>query len=118
MTYVPVEVFIECMRASGIKDRYEYYELHRRGIVPTDLMPKSPALTYKSSFHLSPEAKAYQKAYQQSPKWKAYRKSPKAKEYRKAYRKSPKAEEYRKAYRQLPEQIAYHKAYYQRTKKT
>ena len=44
MNYIPVEVFIECMQTSGIKSKYEYYELHNRDIVPTDLMPKSPAL--------------------------------------------------------------------------
>ena len=105
MTYIPVDVFIECMQTSGIKSKYEYYELHNRGIVPTDLMPKSPALTYKSSYQQTPKWKAYQKAHQQSPKVKAHRKLPEQRAYQKAYR-------------QLPYQKAYHKAYYQRTKKT
>ena len=93
MTYIPVEVFIECMQTSGIKSKYEYYELHNRGIVPTDLMPKSPAVEYNNTYQKayrqlpkviakkevyaqSPEGKAYQKAYQHSPKYKAYRTTP------------------------------------------
>ena len=96
MTYIPVEVFIECMRTSGIKDRYEYYELHRRGIVPTDLMPKNPAIeynnTYQKAYRQTSKSKAWQKAYQQSPKHKAAKRtcqqSPKYKAYHKAYRES------------------------------
>ena len=105
MTYVPVEVFIECVQTSGIKDRYEYYELYDRGMVPTDLMPKKPAYTYKSSYHLSPEAKAYQKAYQLSPKVVARKK---------AYQQTPEQKAKQKAYYQTPEYKAYQRARYQR----
>ena len=139
MTYIPVDVFIECVQTSGIKSKYEYYELHRRGIVPTDLMPLHPAMEYNNTYHKQhrqkPEVKKRQQVYQQTPKVKAYRKSPEykaklkayqkacrespeAKAYQKAYQQSPKWKAYHKAYRESPEQIAYHKAYYQRNKKT
>ena len=48
MTYVSLQVFTECMRVSGIESAYEYEELHKRGIVPTKLMPKVPSVFYKS----------------------------------------------------------------------
>tara|TARA_B100000953_G_scaffold275323_1_gene248700 strand:- start:706 stop:1113 length:408 start_codon:yes stop_codon:yes gene_type:complete len=105
MTYIPVEVFIECIQTSGIKDRYEYYELHDRGIVPIDLMPKKPSYAYKSSYHLSPEAKAYQRAYQQSPDVRAHRK---------AYYNTPEAKAKQKAYYNTPEYRAYQRARHQR----
>tara|TARA_B100001245_G_scaffold144283_1_gene107707 strand:+ start:136 stop:513 length:378 start_codon:yes stop_codon:yes gene_type:complete len=124
MTYIPVDVFIECMQTSGIKSKYEYYELHNRGIVPTDLMPKSPALEYNNTYQkarrASPEGIAYRKAYQKTPEAKAYHKAyritPEVIARRKAWRKTPEQNAKQKAWRASPESKAYHKAYYQRTK--
>ena len=109
MTYIQVEVFIECMQTSGIKSKYEYYELHNRGIVPTDLMPKSPAVEYNNT---------YQKAYRQLPKVIAkkevYAQSPEGKAYQKAYQKKPKCKANRAVYRTTPEAKARQKAYQKR----
>ncbi|SVD06921.1 uncharacterized protein METZ01_LOCUS359775 [marine metagenome] len=126
MTYIPVEVFIECVQTSGIKDRYEYYELHRRGIVPTDLMPKSPAVayvnTYQKARYQRPEVKAYRKAYQKRPEAKARMKAWRASPEYKANQQRPEVIARRKAYEQSPKRKAYQKSYmktyHQRNKKT
>jgi len=96
MTYIPVDVFIECMQTSGIKDRYEYYELHDRGIAPTDLMPKNPAIEYNDTYT------------------KAYRKKSEVKARRRAYQQTPEGKARKKAYQHSPEQIAWRKAYDQK----
>ena len=105
MTYIPVDVFIECFQTSGIKSKYEYYELHDRGIVPTDLMPKYPVLEYGDTYQQSPKIRARKKAYRESPE---------NREKAKAHQQTPEWKAYQKAFYQRPEQIARRKAYRER----
>jgi len=104
MTYIPIDVFAECMRNGGVKSKYEYYELWDRGMVPTKLMPRAAAIVYgDATYHKSPKIRALRKIRQQKPEYKAKRKA-----HGKVYNNLPKVKAHRHA-RQ--------KVYYEKNKK-
>ena len=141
MTYVSLQVFTECVRVCGIQNEYEYEELHKRGIVPTKLMPRSPSVFYKShgiyvkrGTHIKTFEKKYGRKY--NPKNKEDHRllkiithaTPKAragkaewgrkpevierkKEYMKVRQQTPEFKARTKAYRRTPGYISKKKAY-------
>ena len=46
MTYVTLDIFEKFLRVTGIEDQYEYEELHKRKLIPTNLLPRVPHMYY------------------------------------------------------------------------
>ena len=108
MTYVPYEVFTECVRVGGIENQYEYQELHRRKILPTKLVPKNPSRCYKKHSKYAGQikqimAKKYGRKY--NPKNKQARRL-----YQKITRQLPEVKALTKAHNSIPEVKARHLA--------
>ena len=47
MTYVTLDIFEKMCRVGGIENEFEYMELYRRKLIPTKLLPKTPATYYQ-----------------------------------------------------------------------
>ena len=47
MTYITFDIFKKMCLYGKIHDEYEYRELYKRKIVPTNLIPKDPSMYYK-----------------------------------------------------------------------
>ena len=127
-----------------IHDEYEYRELYKRKIVPTNLIPKDPSMYYKPKPERilkirnmnklfekkygrkytgsDKDRKLRHKVYEELPDVKARRaKRSQEPEYKasqkisaKKYRSTPEYKAKAKARRSTPEYIAYQKAYRQR----
>ena len=131
MTYVTLDIFEKMCRAGGVESKFEYMELYRRGIMPTNLVPRVPSVYYlpvkKDYRHTKLRVrivKMFEKKYgrKYDPKnkedrrlyKKIYGQTPEHKEMKKKYRERPEVIAYEKEYRSRPEVKAYRKAYQKR----
>ena len=144
MTYITFDIFKKMCLYGKIHDEYEYRELYKRKIVPTNLIPKDPSMYYKPKPERilkirnmnklfekkygrkytgsDKDRKLRHKVYEELPDVKARRaKRSQEPEYKasqkisaKKYRSTPEYKAKAKARRSTPEYIAYQKAYRQR----
>ena len=139
MTYITFDIFKKMCLYGKIHDEYEYKELYRRKIVPTNLIPTNPAKYYKKPSAKRPwythmfekkhgrkcnwrdkdDVIEYRQILKQVPEYKvklkAYQKkrrsTPEYKAKRKAYCLTPEYKAKQKARRSTPEYKAKQKAY-------
>ena len=131
MTYITFDIFKKMCRYGKIEDGYEYNELYRRKIVPTNLIPINPAKYYKKT-NAKPNAmytQMFEKKHGRKCNWRdkddvieyhgirysVLGSTPEYKARVKKYRSTPKYKAKQKAYEQSPKTIARRKAYSSRS---
>ena len=122
MTYVTLDIFEKMCRAGGVESAFEYMELYRRGIMPTNLVPRVPSVYYLSTKLLPRSPSQY---YKPKPKDKRKRVSHAYREilniFEKKYGRKCNFKDnedrklYQKIYREIPEVRARAKAYQHRS---